>query len=78
MLAEEAGVKATWREFNASLWIVAFGVEKDLEKVVAKPFELMENREKLVRGFSDQIPVWEKRAATLRNLLERTKDNDHE
>ena len=38
---------------DCSIWYA-----KDLEKVVANPIEIMDNREKLVVGFSDQIPAW--------------------
>jgi hypothetical protein len=60
MEEEEAGVKATWKELDAALWLAAFGSEEDLLKVVASPAEFVMQREKLIVGFSDQIPVWVK------------------
>ena len=57
MLEEEAGVKATWQEFDAALWVAAFCQKKDLDKVVANPMEFMENTEKVVLGFPDPIPA---------------------
>ena len=42
MLEEEAGAKATWRDFAAALWLAAFGDENDSEKVLASPIEFME------------------------------------
>ena len=60
MEEEEAGVKATWKEFDAALWLAAFGSEEDLVKIVANPSEFMQQREGVVIGFSDQIPVWVK------------------
>ena len=60
MEEEEAGVQATWKEFDACLWLAAFGEEEDLQRLVAQPGEFMENRESTIIGFSDQIPVWVK------------------
>ena len=60
MEEEEAGVKATWKEFDAALWLAAFGDEDDLVKVVADAGQFMEQRSSAVIGFSDQIPVWVK------------------
>ena len=60
MEEEEAGVKATWKEFDAALWLAAFGEEEDLMKLVASPEEFITHREDTVIGFSDQIPVWVK------------------
>ncbi len=60
MEEEEEGVKATWKEFDAALWLAAFGSEEDLVKIVANPSEFMQQREGVVIGFSDQIPVWVK------------------
>jgi len=54
---EDAGGKATSRELDATLWLAAFGDEKELEKVLANPLDLIENREQLVVGFSDQTPA---------------------
>jgi hypothetical protein len=60
MEEEEAGVKATWKEFDAALWLAAFGSQEDLAKVVANPEEFIHQRGTVVIGFSDQIPVWVK------------------
>ena len=60
MEEEEAGVKATWKELDAALWLAAFGSEEELLKVVASPAEFVMQREKCIVGFSDQIPVWVK------------------
>ena len=60
MLEEEARVKASWKDFDAALWLAAFGEVEDLAKFVANPVEFSEERAKLVIGFSDQIPVWVK------------------
>ena len=51
MEEEEAGVKATWMEFDAALWLAAFGSEADLVKVVADPAEFMLQRQNVVIGF---------------------------
>ena len=60
MEEEEAGVQATWKQFDVCLWLAAFGEEEDLVRLVANPGEFMENRESAIIGFSDQIPVWVK------------------
>ena len=48
------------KEFDAALWLAAFGSEEDLVKVVANPGEFMQQRSDVVIGYSDQIPVWVK------------------
>jgi hypothetical protein len=60
MEEEEARVKATWQQFDHLLWVAAFGNEDVLRKYVADPAHWMQNREKVVVGMSDQIPVWVK------------------
>ncbi len=60
MEEEEARVKATWRDFDVALWLAAFGSEEELEKYVSSPVKFIEDREELIIGFSDQIPVWVK------------------
>eukprot|EP00973_Karenia_brevis_P003768 520027-Karenia_brevis.AAC.1 len=53
-------MKGTWRDHDAMLWLAAFGEVSELERWVANPVEFIQNREKVVLGFSDQIPVWVK------------------
>ena len=60
MEEEEAGVKATWKEFDAAMWLAAFGEEADLQKLVSDPGEFIHGRHNTIIGFSDQIPVWVK------------------
>ena len=60
MEEEEQRVKATWRDFDAVLWLAAFGSEEDLAKYVGCPQKFMEDRSEVIIGFSDQIPVWVK------------------
>ena len=60
MKEEEIRVKSSWRDFDAVLWIAAFGDEAEVSKFVASPVEFQNCRQNLVIGFSDQIPVWVK------------------
>ena len=60
MQEEEARVKNSWKDFDAALWVACFGSKEDLAKFVANPVEFQNCRQKLVLGFSDQIPVWVK------------------
>jgi len=71
MQEEEARVKNSWKDFDAALWVAAFGTEEDLAKYVANPIEFQSCRQQLVIGFSDQIPVWVKIGRTKQVYCER-------
>jgi hypothetical protein len=62
-LEEKVRAQVTWMSFDHMLAKAAFGKESDLEDVVAKPKEFIANREHLVLGFSDQIPLWVKKGS---------------
>ena len=57
---EKARVKAGWQQFDHALHLAAFGSEEELGKYVANPGQLLQCKEDLVIGFSDQIPFWVK------------------
>jgi hypothetical protein len=71
MQEEEARVKNSWKDFDAALWVACFGEAEDLAKFVANPIEFQNCRQKLVIGFSDQIPVWVKIGRTKQVYCER-------
>ena len=62
-LEEQVRAQVTWMSFDHMLAKAAFGAAKDLEDSVAKTEEFVKNREHLVLGFSDQIPLWVKKGS---------------
>ena len=61
-LEAEVRCKLTWQEFDKCLWLAALSSTQQLAEanVVASAQEFVKQRQHLVVGFSDQVPLWAK------------------
>ena len=57
---EHARCQLTWQAFDQLLHLAAFGTPEKLSACIALPERFVQDRESIVLGFSDQVPVWVK------------------
>ena len=57
---EHARCQLTWQAFDQLLHLAAFGTPEKLGACIALPERFVQDRESIVLGFSDQVPVWVK------------------
>ena len=57
---EHSRCQLTWQAFDQLLHVAAFGTPEQLNACIALPKRVVQDRENIVLGFSDQVPVWVK------------------
>ena len=57
---EAVRLKLSWQAFDRAMWLSSCASEDSLSSVVASPADFVAQRQRLVIGFSDQVPLWAK------------------
>ncbi len=60
---EDRRLQKHWQYWDKILWLAGCAPAAELRDYVAKPEQLVENREETAPAFPDQVPVWLKPAA---------------